>query len=81
MSQQVHQPMTDLLLAEPHANSLVALASADLPEVSAPDRPSCEAEASQMEMSPAPTIGTHGKSIILIHTKAKILWHHPIILS
>ena len=44
ISQQVHQPIADLL-AESHASSLAALAVA---------------EASQMEMSPAPTIGERG---------------------
>uniref|UniRef100_A0A8C5AFK1 E3 ubiquitin-protein ligase HUWE1 n=1 Tax=Gadus morhua TaxID=8049 RepID=A0A8C5AFK1_GADMO len=43
ISQQVHQPIADLLLAESHASSLAALAVA---------------EASQMEMSPAPTIAS-----------------------
>ncbi|XP_029361459.1 E3 ubiquitin-protein ligase HUWE1 isoform X8 [Echeneis naucrates] len=57
ISQQVHQPIADLLLAEPHASSLAALAGAGLPPLSASDRPNSEAEASQMEMSPAPTIG------------------------
>ncbi|KAK6308449.1 hypothetical protein J4Q44_G00217200 [Coregonus suidteri] len=59
--QQVHQPIADLLLAESHANSLAALAGAGLPALAASsDRPNCEAEASQMEMSPAPTIGERG---------------------
>lgn len=44
-------------MAEPHASPLVALAGAGLPSLSGPDRPNSEAEASQMEMSPAPTIG------------------------
>ncbi|KAM9855814.1 E3 ubiquitin-protein ligase HUWE1 isoform 4-T4 [Aulostomus maculatus] len=57
ISQQVHQPIADLLLAESHASSLAALAGARLPPLSAADRPNSEAEASQMEMSPAPTIG------------------------
>uniref|UniRef100_A0A3Q1KBD0 E3 ubiquitin-protein ligase HUWE1 n=1 Tax=Anabas testudineus TaxID=64144 RepID=A0A3Q1KBD0_ANATE len=57
ISQQVHQPIADLLLAESHASSLVALAGAGLPPLSAADRPNSEAEASQMEMSLAPTIG------------------------
>uniref|UniRef100_A0AAQ4S1K7 E3 ubiquitin-protein ligase HUWE1 n=1 Tax=Gasterosteus aculeatus aculeatus TaxID=481459 RepID=A0AAQ4S1K7_GASAC len=57
ISQQVHQPITDLLLAESHASSLAALAGAGLPPLSSADRPNSEAEASQMEMSPAPTIG------------------------
>lgn len=57
ISQQVHQPIADLLLAESHASSLVALAGAILPPLSAADRPNSEVEASQMEMSPAPTIG------------------------
>ncbi|XP_036389844.1 E3 ubiquitin-protein ligase HUWE1 [Megalops cyprinoides] len=58
VSQQVHQPIADLLVAESHADSLVALAGTGLPEMSAPDRPNCEVEASQMEMSPAPTIAS-----------------------
>lgn len=57
ISQQVHQPIADLLLAESHASSLAALAGAGLPPLSTTDRPNSEAEASQMEMSPAPTIG------------------------
>lgn len=58
ISQQVHQPITDLLLAESHANSLATLAGAGLPDLTASsDRLNCEAEASQMEMSPAPPIG------------------------
>lgn len=57
ISQQVHQPIADLLLAESHASSLAALAGTGLPPLSAADRPNSEAEASQMEMSPAPTIG------------------------
>ncbi|XP_058499680.1 E3 ubiquitin-protein ligase HUWE1 isoform X9 [Solea solea] len=57
ISQQVHQPIADLLLGEPHASPLAALAGAGLPPLSAADRPNSEAEASQMEMSPAPTIG------------------------
>lgn len=57
ISQQVHQPIADLLLAESHASSLAALAGPGLPPLSAGDRPSSEVEASQMEMSPAPTIG------------------------
>lgn len=57
ISQQVHQPIADLLLAESHASSLVALAGAGLPSLSAADRPNSETEASQMEMSLAPTIG------------------------
>ncbi|KAJ0036810.1 hypothetical protein NQD34_005487 [Periophthalmus magnuspinnatus] len=55
ISQQVHQPIADLLLAESHASSLAALAGAGLASLS--DRQSNEVEASQMEMSPAPTIG------------------------
>uniref|UniRef100_A0A8C9VIV4 E3 ubiquitin-protein ligase HUWE1 n=1 Tax=Scleropages formosus TaxID=113540 RepID=A0A8C9VIV4_SCLFO len=58
VTQQVHQPIADLLLAESHADTLVALAAADLPEMAASHRPNCEAEASQMEMSPAPTIAS-----------------------
>lgn len=57
ISQQVHQPIADLLLAESHASSLAALAGAGLPPLSAADRPNSEVETSQMEMSPAPTIG------------------------
>lgn len=57
ISQQVHQPIADLLLAESHASSLVALAGAGLPHLSTADRPNSEVEASQMEMSLAPTIG------------------------
>lgn len=57
ISQQVHQPIAELLLADSHPDSQGALAGAGLPQLSAPDRPNCEAEASQMEMSPAPTIG------------------------
>ncbi|XP_076027964.1 E3 ubiquitin-protein ligase HUWE1 isoform X4 [Genypterus blacodes] len=60
ISQQVHQPIADLLLAESHANSLAALAGAGLPSLSTADRPSSEVEASQMEMSPGPTIGERG---------------------
>ncbi|MEQ2217891.1 hypothetical protein XENOCAPTIV_025618 [Xenoophorus captivus] len=57
ISQQVHQPIADLLLAESHASSLAALAGAGLPTLSETLRPNTEAEASQMEMSPAPTTG------------------------
>ncbi|XP_056588306.1 E3 ubiquitin-protein ligase HUWE1 [Triplophysa dalaica] len=57
ISQQVHQPIAELLLADSNPDSQGALAGARLPQLSAPDRPNCEAEASQMEMSPAPTIG------------------------
>uniref|UniRef100_A0A3B4H3G2 E3 ubiquitin-protein ligase HUWE1 n=1 Tax=Pundamilia nyererei TaxID=303518 RepID=A0A3B4H3G2_9CICH len=57
ISQQVHQPIADLLLAESHASSLAALAGAGLPPLSTAERPNSEAEASQMEMSPAPAIG------------------------
>ncbi|XP_031421594.1 E3 ubiquitin-protein ligase HUWE1 [Clupea harengus] len=60
ISQQVHQPIAELLLAESHGDSLGALAGAGLGQLPAPDRPNCEAEASQMEMSPAPTIGERG---------------------
>ncbi|CAB1330156.1 unnamed protein product [Coregonus sp. 'balchen'] len=63
--QQVHQPIADLLLAESHANSLAALAGAGLPALAASsDRPNCEAEASQMEMSPAPTIASLSPDIV-----------------
>ncbi|XP_068162223.1 E3 ubiquitin-protein ligase HUWE1 isoform X10 [Antennarius striatus] len=57
INQQVHQPIADLLLVESHASSLAALAGAGHPTLSTADRPNSEAEASQMEMSPAPTIG------------------------
>ncbi|KAF6724675.1 E3 ubiquitin-protein ligase HUWE1 [Oryzias melastigma] len=57
ISQQVHQPIADLLLAESHAGSLAALSGAGLPSLSAAERANGEAEASQMEMSPAPTTG------------------------
>ncbi|KTG02776.1 hypothetical protein cypCar_00008412, partial [Cyprinus carpio] len=60
ISQQVHQPITELLLADSNPDSHGTLAGAGLPQLSAPDRPNCEAEASQMEMSPAPTIGERG---------------------
>lgn len=64
ISQQVHQPIADLLLAESHANSLAALAGAGLPALAAAsDRPTCEVEASQMEMSPVPTIGERGGAV------------------
>lgn len=59
ISQQVHQPIAELLLADSHADSLGALAGA-VPQLSASDRPNCEAEASQMEMSPASTGGERG---------------------
>lgn len=59
INQQVHQPIAELLLADSHSDSLGALAGA-VPQLSAPDRPNCEAEASQMEMSPSPTIGERG---------------------
>ncbi|XP_061759409.1 E3 ubiquitin-protein ligase HUWE1 isoform X10 [Nerophis ophidion] len=58
INQQVHQPMADLLLAESHVSSLAALAGTHLPPLSTADRPNSEAEASQMEMSPAPTIAS-----------------------
>ncbi|KAM7411952.1 hypothetical protein PAMA_021769 [Pampus argenteus] len=64
ISQQVHQPIADLLLAESHASSLAALAGAGLPPLSAADRPNSEAEASQMEMSPAPTIASLSPDIV-----------------
>ncbi|XP_072512417.1 E3 ubiquitin-protein ligase HUWE1 isoform X8 [Salminus brasiliensis] len=57
INQQVHQPIAELLLADSHADSLGTLAAA-VPQLSAPDRPNCEAEASQMEMSPSPTIAS-----------------------
>ncbi|KAL2104073.1 hypothetical protein ACEWY4_000941 [Coilia grayii] len=55
ISQQVHQPIRELLLAEPPGDSLCGLG-----QLPAPDRPNGDAEASQMEMSPAPTIGEGG---------------------
>ncbi|XP_071229515.1 E3 ubiquitin-protein ligase HUWE1-like isoform X12 [Salvelinus alpinus] len=65
ISQQVHQPIADLLLAESHANSLVTLAGAGLPDLTASsDRLNCEAEASQMEMSPAPPIASLSPDIV-----------------
>ncbi|XP_073669096.1 E3 ubiquitin-protein ligase HUWE1 isoform X4 [Paramisgurnus dabryanus] len=57
ISQQVHQPITELLLADSIPDSHGALLGTGLSQPSIPDRPNCEAEASQMEMSPAPTIG------------------------
>nr|XP_055043826.1 E3 ubiquitin-protein ligase HUWE1 isoform X10 [Misgurnus anguillicaudatus] len=57
ISQQVHQPITELLLADSLPDSHGALLGTGLSQPSIPDRPNCEAEASQMEMSPAPTIG------------------------
>jgi len=60
ISQQVHQPITELLLADSNPDSHGALVGAGLPQLSALDRANCEAEASQMEMSPAPTIGERG---------------------
>uniref|UniRef100_A0A4W5NRI2 Uncharacterized protein n=1 Tax=Hucho hucho TaxID=62062 RepID=A0A4W5NRI2_9TELE len=63
ISQQVHQPIADLFLAESHANSLATLAG--LPVlVASSDRPNCEAEASQMEMSPAPPIASLSPDIV-----------------
>lgn len=59
INQQVHQPIAELLLADSRADSLVGLAGT-VPQLSAPDRPNCEAEASQMEMSPASTGGERG---------------------
>ncbi|XP_051961196.1 E3 ubiquitin-protein ligase HUWE1-like isoform X6 [Xyrauchen texanus] len=58
ISQQVHQPITELLLADSNPDSHRVLVGAGLPRLSAPDGQNCEAEASQMEMSPAPTIGS-----------------------
>ncbi|XP_051961197.1 E3 ubiquitin-protein ligase HUWE1-like isoform X7 [Xyrauchen texanus] len=60
ISQQVHQPITELLLADSNPDSHRVLVGAGLPRLSAPDGQNCEAEASQMEMSPAPTIGERG---------------------
>lgn len=59
ISQQVHQPIAELLLADSRADSLGTLTGA-VSQLSAPDRPNCEAEASQMEMSPASTGGERG---------------------
>ncbi|XP_038863807.1 E3 ubiquitin-protein ligase HUWE1-like [Salvelinus namaycush] len=65
ISQQVHQPIADLLLAESHTNSLATLAGAGLPDLTASsDRLNCEAEASQMEMSPAPPIASLSPDIV-----------------
>ncbi|XP_063064393.1 E3 ubiquitin-protein ligase HUWE1 isoform X4 [Engraulis encrasicolus] len=55
ISQQVHQPIRELLLAEPPGDSLSGLG-----QLPAPDRPGSDAETTQMEMSPAPTIGEGG---------------------
>uniref|UniRef100_A0AAV2LYL5 E3 ubiquitin-protein ligase HUWE1 n=1 Tax=Knipowitschia caucasica TaxID=637954 RepID=A0AAV2LYL5_KNICA len=62
ISQQVHQPIADLLLAESQASSLAALAGAGLASLS--DRQSHDMEASQMEMSPAPTIASLSPDIV-----------------
>lgn len=59
IGQQVHQPIADLLQAESHTSSLVALTSTGL-SLSGSERPNSEVEASQMEMSPAPTTGERG---------------------
>ncbi|TSP79491.1 E3 ubiquitin-protein ligase HUWE1 [Bagarius yarrelli] len=59
ISQQVHQPIAELLLADSRSDSLGALSGA-VPQLSAPERANCEAEASQMEMSPASTGGERG---------------------
>lgn len=67
ISQQVHQPIAELLLADSHADSLEVLARA-VPQLSAPDRPNCEAEASQMEMSPASTGGERGGGAAALDT-------------
>ncbi|XP_071332260.1 E3 ubiquitin-protein ligase HUWE1 isoform X11 [Trachinotus anak] len=64
ISQQVHQPIADLLLADSRTSSLAALAGAGLPPLSSADRPNSEAEASQMEMSPAPTIASLSPDIV-----------------
>ncbi|XP_062871591.1 E3 ubiquitin-protein ligase HUWE1 isoform X2 [Trichomycterus rosablanca] len=64
ISQQVHQPIAELLLADSCGDSLGALAAA-VPQLSAPDRPNCEAEASQMELSPAPAAGDRGGGAVL----------------
>ncbi|TRY66469.1 hypothetical protein DNTS_005364 [Danionella cerebrum] len=60
ISQQVQQPISELLLAESIPDSLGVLAGVGLPQLAASDRLNCEAEASQMDMSPAPTIGEGG---------------------
>ncbi|XP_017342507.1 E3 ubiquitin-protein ligase HUWE1 isoform X3 [Ictalurus punctatus] len=67
ISQQVHQPIAELLLADSHPDSLAVLAEA-VPQLSAPDRPNCEAEASQMEMSPASTVGERGGGAAALDT-------------
>ncbi|XP_029689696.1 E3 ubiquitin-protein ligase HUWE1 isoform X5 [Takifugu rubripes] len=59
IGQQVHQPIADLLQAESHTSSLAALAGTGL-SLSGSERPNSEVEASQMEMSPAPTTGERG---------------------
>ncbi|KAM9785540.1 E3 ubiquitin-protein ligase HUWE1 [Neosynchiropus ocellatus] len=73
--QQVPQPIADLLLAESRADSLAALAGAGLPPLSATDRPS-EVEASQMEMSPAPTIASLSPDIVETSEPATIAVSH-----
>lgn len=59
IGQQVHQPIADLLQTESHTSSLAALAGTGL-SLSGSERPNSEVEASQMEMSPAPTTGERG---------------------
>lgn len=63
ISQQVHQPIAELLLADSRSDSLGALAGA-VPQLSAPERANCDAEASQMEMSPASTGGERGGAVL-----------------
>lgn len=81
ISQQVHQPITELLLADSSPDSHGALAGAGLPQLSAPDRPNCEAEASQMEMSPAPTIGERGGGGALDAVREGRLTLYPVKLD
>ncbi len=76
ISQQVHQPITELLLADSNPDSHGALAGAGLPQLSAPDRPNCEAEASQMEMSPAPTIGERGGGALDAVREGRLTLNH-----
>lgn len=54
ISQQVNQPIAELLLADSRSDSLGALSGA-VPQLLAPERANCEAEASQMDMSPTST--------------------------
>ncbi len=73
---RLHQPITELLLADSNPDSHGALAGAGLPQLSAPDRPNCEAEASQMEMSPAPTIGERGGGALDAVREGRLTLNH-----